>query len=165
MKFPGLIFMLFFCVTSVFAQTSEEAIQAYTNALKAYDEAAQHLQRANLRDQKREIVKQAISLHSNQSVPFWAIYDKYEAEAIKINDSRLALINEYVNHRQDLTAEKAAQMINRIMQTQQQRHELKRGYVKELGKVLDAKQALRLLLLEHQIDVQIDAEIAAQIPL
>jgi hypothetical protein len=42
---------------------------------------------------------------------------------------------------------------------------LKRAYIKELGTVLTAKQALRLLLLENQIDLQIEAQIAAQIPL
>jgi hypothetical protein len=144
---------------------SDEAIQAYTDALKAYDAAAQQLQRANLRAQKKEIIKKVIQLTSEQSRMFWTIYDKYEMEVIKLNDTRLALIADYVDHREDISAEKATELINQIMQLQLQRQESKRGYVKELGKVLTAKQALRLLLLEQQIDVQIDAQIAAQIPL
>jgi len=150
---------------SAYPQSSEEAMQAYTNALKAYDEAAQHLQRANLRAVKKQIVEKALELNEDQSPKFWPIYDHYEAEATKINDTRIALIQDYLNHRADLSSEKASELINRVMQTQLKRQELKRAYVKDLGKVLTAKQALRLLLLENQIDVQIEAQIAAQIPL
>ena len=156
------------CVVSIVwiqAQPADDAVQAYTNAVKAYENAAQQEQRGKLRAQKKEIVKQAISLSSEQSRDFWPIYNKYEAESIKNNDTRLALIADYLDHRADLTSEKAADLINRIMQAQLQRHEAKRAYVKELGTVLTAKQALRLLLLENQLDVQVDAQIAAQIPL
>jgi len=165
MKFIPSTFLFLFLCTTLSAQTPEEAIQAYNNALQAFDSAAQQLQRANLRAQKKEIVKKALSLSSDQSEAFWPIYDKYEAEVIKINDARVVLITDYVNHHADLSAEKATELINRVMQVQMQRQELKRSYVKDLGKVLSAKQALRLLLLENQIDVQIDAQIAAQIPL
>jgi hypothetical protein len=150
---------------SLYAQSPEEAMQAYANALKAYDEAAQHLQRANLRAVKRQIVEKALELSQDQSPRFWPIYDHYETEATKINDARINLIQDYLNHRADLSAEKASELINQVMQTQSKRQELKRSYVKDLGKVLTAKQALRLLLLENQIDVQIEAQIAAQIPL
>ena len=160
----GMVILLLW-VSNAHAQSSEEAIQAYTDALRAFDGAAQQLQRANIRAQKKEVVKQALSLSSQQSQAFWPIYDKYEAESIKLNDARIALINDYVSHHSDLSAEKAAELINRVMQLQQQRHDMKRAYIKDLGKVLSAKQALRLLLLENQIDVQVDAQIAAQIPL
>jgi|GEM_PF-1012106 len=163
----AVIFVMLVCVVVhvASAQSADDAIEAYGKALKAFDDAAQQLQRANLRAQKREVVKQALSLSSDQAHMFWPIYDHYELETIKLNDTRLALIADYVNHRSELPPEKAAGLINRVMQAQKQKYELKRAYVKDLGKVLNAKQALRLLLLENQIDVQVDAQIAAQIPL
>jgi Spy/CpxP family protein refolding chaperone len=142
-----------------------DAEQAYQSALKAYDAAVLQLERSNVRLQKRAIIKKSLSLNEKQSAQFWPIYDKYEAATAKINDTRLALITDYLNHRKDLSAEKATELINGAMQTQTQKLELKRVYVKDLGKVLTAKQALRLLLLENQLDVQIEAQIAAQIPL
>ena len=162
-----LVLALFCCFSTNFAaaQTSEEAILAYGNALKAFDDAAQQLQRANLRAQKKQIVEKAISLSSEQSKAFWPVYEKYEAEVVQINDQRLALISDYVAHRENLSAEKATELINSMMKIQLQRQEVKRSYVKQLGKVLTSKQALRLLLLENQIDIQLDAYIAAQIPL
>ena len=161
-----LTLVLFIFSVTVNAQTnSNDPFQAYEEALKAYDQAAQNLQRSNLRAQKREIIKKAISLTSKQSQVFWPIYERYEAQTTQWNDSRMAVINDYVNHRADLSEQKASELVNRVMQMQKDRLEMKRAYVGELGKVLKAKQALRLLLLEHQMDVQIDAQIAAQIPL
>jgi len=147
------------------AQSSDEAIQAYNNAIQAYGDAVQQLQRVNLKTQKREIINKSLSLNAEQSKKFWPIYDKNEVELTRINDRRLALINDYVNQKPQISSEKAAELINSIMQIQQDRHDLKRSYVKQLGTVLTGKQALRLLLLENQIDLQIEAQIASQIPL
>jgi hypothetical protein len=166
-KVTVVILFSFLFVIYLQAQTNSEmdAEQAYQSALKAYDAAVLQLERSNIRSQKRAIIKKFFSLSDEQSRNFWPIYDKYEARVIKLNDERLALIMDYVKHREDLSAEKATELINSVMQIQLQRQELKRAYVTDLGKVLTARQALRLLLLENQIDVQIDAQIAAQIPL
>jgi hypothetical protein len=160
------VFSFFLFIVCAQAQTSsDDVIQAYENALKTYGDAVQDLQRADLRSQKRNIVKKTISLNPEQSRAFWPVYDKNEQEVKKINDTRLALITEYRNSLTNIPPEKAADLINRWMQIQLQRNEQKRAYVRELAKVLSSKQALRLLLLENQIDLQIDAQIAAQIPL
>lgn len=140
-------------------------MQGYGEAVKAYSDAIQQLQRSNLRSQKRQAIKKAVSLTIEQSRAFWPIYDRYEAEVKKINDTRLQMIADYMNQQSGISAEKAAQLINEVMQIQAKRQELKRAYVKEIGTVLTAKQALRLLLLENQIDLQIEAQIASQIPL
>jgi hypothetical protein len=159
-----LSFLIFNTILSA-QELSDEATQAYNNALKAYGDAVQELQRSNLRSQKRQIIQKSVSLTSEQSKAFWPIYEKYEREVMKINDTRLALITDYTNQKDGISPEMATQLINDIMQVQSKRHELKRAYVKEIGTVLTAKQALRLLLLENQIDLQIEAQIAAQIPL
>jgi hypothetical protein len=165
-KVAVVILFSFLFVICLYAQTNSEmdAEQAYQSALKAYDDAVLQLERSNVRSQKRAIIKKSLSLNEQKSAQFWPIYDKYEAATAKINDKRLALITDYINQRKDLSAEKATELINSAMQTQTQKLELKRAYIKDLGKVLTAKQALRLLLLENQIDVELEAHIAAQIP-
>lgn len=160
-----LVFLGILCSFWLHAQSPEDAIQAYANALKAYDEASKQLQRADLRAQKKELIRKTMSFSPEQSRAFWPIYDKYSAEMVKVNDARVTIINDYLQHYKDLSGEKAADLINRIMQVQLDMQEVKRSYVRELGKTIPAKQALRLLLLENQIDVQMDVYIAAQIPL
>jgi hypothetical protein len=162
----AIVIYCFSICSGLYAQTTvEDPIGAYNNAVKAYGDAVQQLQRSNLRAQKREIIKKSVSMNSEQSKAFWPIYDKYEGELTKINDARLAIISDYTSQQDGISAEKASELINRVMQVQAKRHELKRAYVKEIGTVLTAKQALRLLLLENQIDLQLEAQVAAQIPL
>ena len=162
-----LICCLIIFIPSLHAQTSSDdaAMQAYGDAVKAYSDAVQQLQRSNLRSQKRKAIKEALSLTPEQWRAFWPIYDKYEAEVKKVNDTRLEIIRDYMSQQSDLSSDKATELINLVMQTQVKRQEMKRAYIKELGSVLTANQALRLLLLENQIDLQIEAQIAAQIPL
>lgn len=143
----------------------EEDIQTYNRAVADYEESVNQMKRSELRLQKKEIIHKVLGLSSEQARAFWPVYDKHEVEVLRSNDSRLAIIAEYMNHRSDMSPEKASELINRVMQAQDERHELKRNYVKELGGVLTAKQALRLLLVENKLDLQIDAQIAAQIPL
>ncbi|MCI0443221.1 hypothetical protein L0152_08390 [bacterium] len=166
-KIAAIVLLSFLRIVCLYAQSDSDdnAEQAYQAALKAYDDAVLQLERSNVRSQKRVIIRKSISLNTEQSKNFWPIYDNYEARVVKLNDQRLSLIMDYVNRREDLSAEKATELINSAMQLQQQKQELKRAYVTDLGKVLTAKQALRLLLLENQFDVEIEAQIAAQIPL
>jgi hypothetical protein len=164
-QFVVVIYCFLTCITSLCAQSADDAIAAYNNAVKAYGDAVQQLERANLRAQKREIIKRSVSMSAEQSKTFWPIYAKYEGELTKLNDARLAIISDYTSQQDGISAEKATEVINRVMQVQAKRHELKRAYVKDIGTVLTAKQALRLLLLENQIDLQLEAQIAAQIPL
>ena len=158
------VFIFLFMIAGILSADDNPTQNIY-DAVRIYNDAAQQLQRANLRSQKKQIINNSISLSTEQAKAFWPIYDKYEAEFTKINDSRLAIISDYLNHYKDLTGEKAAELINRMMEVQRQRHEMKRNYVRELGKILPSKQALRLLLLESQMDLQVDAQIAMQIPL
>lgn len=148
------------------AQTAnDDALRDYTSAVKAYDDAVVQLQRSHLRDQKREIIRQTMPLTDDEARAFWPIYDQYEEAVRKNNDKRLAIVADYLKYKSDMPAGKAAELINRVMEAQNEKHELKRSYVKELGTVLTGRQALRLLLMENKMDLQIDAEIAAQIPL
>src|SRR5262249_7369810 len=132
----ALSVLILICALPLYAQTSsDDAMQAYQNALADYDSAVKQLQRSNLRSQKREIIKKNVSLTSDEAKAFWPIYDKYEAETTKLNDRRFALINDYVSHYENLSAAKAAELINSWMQLQKERLEMKRNYVRELGKV------------------------------
>src|SRR5262245_38719274 len=84
-------------------QTNSEmdAEQAYQSALKAYNVAVLQLERSKVRSQKRAIIKKSLSLNEKQSAQFWPIYDKYQSATAKINDTRLALITDYINQRKD----------------------------------------------------------------
>ena len=148
------------------AQTaSDDALQAYKNAAKAYEEAALELTRIDLRAKKRALIEKAVTLTPDQAKKFWPIYDKYEAELIKVNDKRLALITDYAKHYESMTDEKAAELIMRSADFQDHRMALRRRYLTELRDVLPPRINARLMQLENQTDLLIDLQIASEVPL
>src|SRR5262245_9935717 len=61
-------------------ESTQDAIARYKNASKAYEDAAMELQRIDLRNSKRELIKGFLNLNETQSKAFWPIYDKYEKD-------------------------------------------------------------------------------------
>ncbi len=168
MKRILILLLLFFAaaVRWTSAETSaDEAVSAYKNAAKAYQDAALELQRVDLRTKKRVLIQKAVPMSEEQSKAFWPIYDKYEKELIQLNDQRLALIKDYANHYESMTDEKAAELIMRALDFQDKRLTLRKSYMGELKNVLPPRMVARLLQLENQTDLLIDLEIASEVPL
>lgn len=159
-----LILAIWVCGISAQAQ-NDEALQAYKNAEKAYQDAALSLERIDLRAKKRALIQKAVPLTADQSKSFWPIYDKYEKELITVNDKRLAIIKDYAKHYESMTDEKAAELIVRSADFQDHRMALRRRYLTELRDVLSPRIVARLMQLENQTDLLIDLQIASEVPL
>src|SRR5262249_10800900 len=84
------LFIFLFLITGILS-AQEDPTQAFQDAVRIYNDAAQQLQRANLRSQKKQIINNSLSLTTEQAKAFWPVYDKYEVEFTKINDARLAI--------------------------------------------------------------------------
>lgn len=168
MKKSLFVILFFFAIChhwSAAESAKEEASTAFQNAAKAYQDAALELQRIDLRTKKRALIEKAVSLTPEQSKSYWPIYDKYEAELIKVNDKRLALIKDYANHYESMTDEKAAELIIRATDFQDHRMALRRRYLTELRDILPPRIVARLMQLENQTDLLIDLQIASEVPL
>jgi hypothetical protein len=169
MMFKKRIFIVLMLATflcSLSAQTStEEALEAYKNAKKAYGDATLELTRIDLRAKKRQLIQKVVTFTPEQSKNYWPIFDKYEAELIKVNDKRLALIQDYAKHYESMTDEKAAELIIRAADFQDHRMALRRRYLTELRDVLPPRIVARLMQLENQTDLLIDLQIASEVPL
>ena len=169
-KMKKILILTFVVFTAILcrinAQTStEDAIKAYQSAAKTYQDASLELQRINLRANKRTLIQKAVQFTDEQNKAYWPIYDNYEKELIKINDQRLAMIQDYAKNYQTMTDEKAAELIMRAMDFQDKRFALRKRYMVELKNVLPPKTVARLLQLENQTDLLIDLQIASEVPL
>jgi hypothetical protein len=167
MKQLLIVLTLFFAILNFAAAevSQEDAIKAYQSAEKVYANASLELQRINLREQKRELIKKAVALTEEQGKSFWPVYDKYEKELIQVNDSRLAMIKDYAANYEKMTDEKAAELIVRAVDFQDKRLGLRKKYMADLKNILPPRMVARLLQMENQTDLLIDLEIASEVPL
>jgi hypothetical protein len=129
--------------------------------LKEYIE----LLRRNVRQEKAEIMGSVMALSAADAAKFWPIYADYTEELTKVNNLRVANIEEYSRSYNDLTDEKADELVQRAMQYQKMRAELLAKYYDKVKQALGGVTAARFLQVESQLLLIIDLQIASSLPL
>jgi len=122
------------------------------------------LLRSDVRQQKAQILGAVMQFDVDQAAKFWPIYNDYDAELTKLNNLRLANIQEYAKYYSDLTDAKADELIQKALDYRKQRAEL---LAKAYGRVkasLGAVEAARFLQVEDQLLLIIDLQIQSALP-
>jgi hypothetical protein len=123
------------------------------------------LMRANVRDQKAEIMGSVMELNAADAAKFWPIYSEYDTELSKVNDLRVANIKEYAANYSQMTDEKADELIQNAMTFRKQRSELLAKYYGKVKDALGAVTAARFAQVEDQLLLIIDLQIASSLPI
>lgn len=131
----------------------EQNIQAYIQ-----------LMRADVRQQKAEMMGSVMALSAAEATKFWPIYEQYDAALNKLNDQRVANIEEYVRTYDQLTDEKADELIRNAMAYRRQRSELLEKTYGRMKQAVGARTAARFVQVEDQLLEIIDLQIAARLP-
>jgi hypothetical protein len=129
--------------------------------LRAYME----LLRADLRTQKVAIVTEVMQFSEDEDAKFWPIYREYDVELNRINDDRIRLIESYAKAYGTLTDATADDIASRALDLESRRTALKQKYYARLKGAISPKTAARFLQVENQIQLLLDLQIAASLPL
>ena len=126
-----------------------------------------NLTREVIQLKRKAIVALNLDLTDYESKAFWPVYEEYWAEMKKLGDQDVALISDFAKHYvyESLTNEKAEAMIKEWMSIKKQEIKLKEKYVKKFKKAIPEKKVLRYFQIENKLDLIIDTEVSAQIPL
>ena len=134
--------------------------EAETLNLSAYAE----LLRSDVQAQKIAIVTMVMGFDDTEDKAFWPIYRQYNAEMAKLGDERLALIAEYARVYGSITNEVAQQIMTRAIALEGQRRAALEKCTDQVKTALSPKMALKFLQVEHQLQLIIDLQIAASLP-
>jgi hypothetical protein len=134
--------------------TQKKNIQAYID-----------LMRANVRDQKAEIMGSVMELNAADAAKFWPIYSEYDIELSKVNDLRVANIKDYAANYSQMTDAKADELIQNALNYRKQRSELLAKYYGRVKEALGAVTAARFAQVEDQLLLIIDLQIASSLPI
>ena len=166
-----LLIFLASCDTA-FAQKNAQSQKAEeqaapSSATSAEDKNVQEyirLLRTNVRQQKAEIMGAVMALNVEEAAKFWPIYSEYDAELAKVNNLRLANIQEYARNYDQMTDAKADELIQNAFDYRKQRSELLAKYYARVKTSLGAIQAARFLQVEDQLLLIIDLQIESSLP-
>jgi hypothetical protein len=123
------------------------------------------LLRKNLRSEKSKIILQALALDADQTAKFLPIYKQYDAELNKLNDLRVANIQEYAQNYGSMTDNKADELVNQAISYYKKRLDLLANYYDKVRAQFGSGIAGRFVQTESQLLNIIDLQIQANLPL
>lgn len=129
--------------------------------LQAYTE----LLRSDVRTQKIAIITQVMGFTEAEDAAFWPVYREYEQELTTLGDERVALIAEYARAHSELSDALADKLAGRALDLEARRQAVKAKCYERVKKALSPRVALRFLQVEHQLQLLIDLQISAGLPI
>ena len=156
----------FFHAPDVFGQKLSSDIQpAATESQETNIRAYVELLRVDVRTKKTAIFTEIMQFNDQQAAKFWPIYGEYDIELQKLNDQKLAGIQEYAKNFGKMTDEKADELAMLALDLENRRNDLKKTYYEKVRQQLGGIIAARFLQIENQLLMVIDLQIAASLPI
>jgi hypothetical protein len=122
------------------------------------------LMRRNVRQDKAEIMGSIMALSAADAAKFWPIYADYDAQLTKLNDQRVEIVKDYAQGYNDMTDQKADELMQKALAYQKQREELLASTYEKVKQALGAITAVRFVQVEHQLLLIIDLQIDSALP-
>lgn len=160
-RIAGALVVLLTSAAAAAAQTSSVARdEATTLNLAAYAE----LLRSDVRTGKVALLTELMGLSEVEDKAFWPLYREYDAELTKLGDERVALIAEYANNYERLTDAVAERLASKALELESRRQAVKAKHYLRIKTALSPRTALRFLQIEQQLQLIIDLQISAALP-
>jgi len=121
--------------------------------------------REALKAQKRALIAVNMQLTETEDAKFWPVYDSYQKDMEKINQSIGDLILDYAKNYETLTDTKADELLKKNLSLENEILQLKTSYLPKFKTVLPAKKVARYYQLENKIHAISRYDLAEKIPL
>ena len=135
-----------------------------TNDQDLNTQAYQELLKSDVNAKREMLIKEVMQFNESDSKTFWPIYQKYDEERTKLDQAEAQLMREYVEAYQNISDEKADQLLRKSFDLEAQRAQLKKKYFDMIEKALSARVAARFFEVENQIQNVYDLQLAANLP-
>ena len=149
-------------VPGIFAQAGSQA-NSMTDEQRLDQQV--DLMRKDIRSQKKQIVAANLKLTDQEAEKFWPIYDRYTADLVKVNDTKYALIKQYVQNFDSLSDNQLDNSGKQWLDMDQSVAQLRLKYFPTFRKVLSARNTVLFYQLDRRLVNMIDLKIASGIPL
>jgi len=131
------------------------------------DDVAKYVEllRSDLRNQKTELLTEALELNDAESQKFWPIQREYETELAKLGDQRVQLIKDYAAGYDSLSKDTAKKLLERAFKLESSRLSLLKKYADKVSKTVSPAVAARFAQVEAIVNSLMDLQIRAETPL
>jgi|SRR5271166_805425 len=120
--------------------------------------------RKDVRSMRKQIVAANLDLTDTEAEKFWPIYQEYTADLEKINDTKTALIKDYLQNYNGMTGDEAEKYIRRRAAVEESVMALRLRYIPVFRKALTGRETAQFFQIEWRLGLMIDLQLA-QMPL
>lgn len=123
------------------------------------------LVRQSAHTDRKVILMGNMTFTADESEAFWPKWNEYRAAVAANGDRTLALIKDFAANFENMTDQKANELMTDSFSIQMQDLVIKQNFAKELNTVMPAKKVMRVIQIENKLDAAIDLQLASEIPL
>jgi Spy/CpxP family protein refolding chaperone len=145
---------------AAFAQKSETPA-----ATPTVSEQDIQLLRSDIRSAKKQLIAENMKMTPAEAEKFWPVYDAYTQETTKQGDARYALVKEYASSYVNMTDAQADSLVQKMAALDVQTATVREQWVPKFRKVLTGKQTALFFQLDRRINLLLDLQFAANIPI
>jgi hypothetical protein len=123
------------------------------------------LLRHDLRDRKRQVIGENMSLSDEEGEKFWPIYQHYVRDLTAVNDQKYALLKQYAEMWETMSDQDALIYVRHWLEVDGQAQALRLKYVPVVSQVLPGRKAATFFQLDRRLNMIVDLQLFGQIPL
>lgn len=151
MKLLSALVLLLSISTSAAAQTALDEQIALT--------------RQSIHTDRKVVLMGNMNFTSEESELFWPKWKEYRAAASANGDRLLALIRDFAVNYNNMTNQKAEELMSDHFSISMQDVVIQQNFAKELTNFLPATKIMRIIQIENKLNAAIDLQLASEIPL
>ena len=123
--------------------------------------------RALLQAGRKQIISEEILFSRTETQPFWAAYDAYREDVMKVRDRQAELIGEYLKTYRagSVTESQAVSFVDDLLDIKSDLLKVQKKHLKHFRRVLPSRKVARFYQLEAKLDAELDAQLAIFVPL
>jgi hypothetical protein len=124
-----------------------------------------NLVREKLRADKKLLVAENMRMTETEAAAFWPVYDAFQADLGKLQNSAVSLVTFYANNYSAMTDTAATRMLEQFLALERDRAALLQSYRPKFGAVLPPVKVARYYQIENKVRAVLNYELAKGIPL
>lgn len=120
---------------------------------------------SDVRAQKVAVLTELMALTEDEAAAFWPVYRAYDAELARLQDERASNVGQYADHYAALSDSLADSLGRTAIDISRRRVALLESCYGKMRAAVSPRVALRFLQVEHQLQLVLDLQIAASLPI
>jgi hypothetical protein len=138
------------------------ALAAFGASAQTTDELAQI--RQILGKEKKELIREFMSLNETDAAKFWPVYDEYSEKRKALADDRIQILKSYADQYAGMTDDQSKALGKRYFKNESSILKLQEKYYNKMSKSVSPLKAMQFMQAEIYIQTTLRSELQDAIP-